>query len=64
MGFISDYIKDGLSATFQLAPRKKEPSILKDLVNQPDNFIFEGQVVDGEIRIVIKRNEKITTLNE
>lgn len=67
MGFLIDYIKDGLltnSASEQ--PKKKMPqySVIKDLLRQPDKFMLEGWVEDGEIRITVRRNEKSTPLSE
>lgn len=63
MGFLLDSLTDGISAAFG-RQKKKEPSSIKDLLSQPDNFIFQGYVEDGKIHIVIQKNEKRTLFNE
>jgi len=66
MGFLIDYIKDGLTGSYLIEQpkKKKQPSVIKDLVTQPDGFIFEAKVEDGEIKITIRRNEKSTPYSE
>lgn len=36
---------------------KQEKSIIKDLIKQPDNFIFTGQVKNGELIVKIKKGD-------
>ena len=36
---------------------KQEKSIIKDLIKQPDDFIFSGQVKNGELTIKIKKGD-------
>lgn len=65
MGFLIDYIKDGLSISGSTDRSKtKQPSLIRDFMKCPDNFTFEGKVEDGEIRITVRRNEKVTLSNE
>ena len=36
---------------------KKEKSLIKDLIKQPDNFIFSGEVKNGELIVRIKKGD-------
>ena len=37
---------------------KKEKSVIKDLLRQPDNYIFEGKVNNGTVVITIKKGDQ------
>lgn len=38
--------------------KKKVVSLIKDLLNCPDDFKFEGEVTNGEIVIKLKKKEE------
>lgn len=39
---------------------EKKKSVLMELFENPDNFLIEGKIVDGEIILKIRKNEEST----
>lgn len=40
--------------------KESKVSVIRDLLNCPDDFKFEGEVVNGEIVIRIKKKTQVT----
>lgn len=51
-------------ALFRRKKKESKVSVIRDLLNCPDDFKFEGEVVDGEIRISIKKKTQVTKNND